>query len=346
VKNRIEIVRKSLTTDAVLIENTADLLYLTGLQLSKGVLGITKEEAILFVDGRYFAKAEREVECSVRLLEGNAVFTWLEAKGIKTVEFDGAYTSYDRYLMLKAQFKGMELEAGSSLLKEIRVVKEAKEIEALRQAADLTWRGMKHMKSLLKEGISEEELAFEFEVYVRKNGASGLSFEPIIAFGENSAYPHYRAGKAQLKKNQIVLMDVGAVMNLYRGDLTRVVFFGEPDPQLEKMLKWTQEAQKKAIALAREGSRFGQLDEAARSVFKEMEAEEFFTHGLGHGIGLETHEYPSIRATGPDKEVPLKAGMVFTVEPGLYRPGLGGVRWEDMILVTENGPETFFPDEL
>ncbi len=333
----------------MLIENTADLLYLTGLNVSRGILAATKQESVLFVDGRYFAKAsqklDRDTSYSVRLLEGNAVSDWLEAKGVKTLEFDGAYTSYDRYSALKGQLKGTELKAGSSLLKEMRVVKDNEEIEAIKKAANLTWRGFKFIEGILKEGISEEELAFEFECFVRKNGASGLSFDPIIAFGENSAYPHYRVGNALLKKNQIVLIDVGAVVNLYRGDLTRVVFFGEKDPQLSNMLEWTLQAQAKAIGMAKMGAKFGDLDKAARSVFAEHAVEEFFTHSLGHGIGLETHEFPSIRGTGPDKDVALEAGMVFTIEPGLYRPGLGGVRWEDMILVTKSGPEKLFPSQ-
>ncbi len=333
---RIE--RIDLNTDALLIENTTDLLYLTGLELSRGVLGIAKEETVLFVDGRYFAKAEREAKCKVRLLEGNAVFDWLEARSVKTVEFDGAYTSYDRYLSLKGQLKSQELKAGSSLLKEMRVIKDEREIEALKKAAALTWQGFQYIEELLQEGISEEELAFEFEFFVRKNGASGLSFEPIIAFGENSAYPHYRAGKARLEENQIVLIDVGAVVDQYRGDMTRVVFFGEANPQLEKMLEYTKLAQQKAFEAAVIGAKFGDLDRAARAVFAKEGIEEFFTHSLGHGIGLETHEFPIIRAEGADKDVVLEEGMVFTIEPGLYRPGLGGVRWEDMVLMTENGP--------
>jgi Xaa-Pro aminopeptidase len=242
-------------------------------------------------------------------------------------------------LALKEQLKEIDLQAGSFLLKEMRVIKDEKEIEALQKAAHLTWRGIQWIKGLLKEGITEEELAFEFEFFVRKNGASGLSFDPIIAFGENSAYPHYRAGQNQLKKNQIVLMDVGAIVGQYRGDLTRVVFFGEPDPQLQKMLEWTRQAGTQAIHAARVGAHFGQLDQVARSVFAKHGVEEWFAHGLGHGIGLETHEFPNIREAGPDKDVLIEAGMVFTIEPGLYRPGLGGVRWEEMVLVTRGGAE-------
>src|SRR5689334_18363258 len=141
MKTRIEILGKNLSTDAVLIENTADLLYLTGLHLSCGVLGVTPQESVLFVDGRYFAKAERESGLGVRLLNKAAVAKWLESRGVKTLEFDSAYTSYDRYLILKDELKGMELRAGSSLLKDMRAVKEKDEIEALKRAADLTWRG-------------------------------------------------------------------------------------------------------------------------------------------------------------------------------------------------------------
>ena len=120
--------------------------------------------------------------------------------------------------------------------------------------------------------------------------------------------------------------------------MTRVVFFGEANPQLEKMLEYTKLAQQKAFEAAVIGAKFGDLDRAARAVFAKEGIEEFFTHSLGHGIGLETHEFPIIRAEGADKDVVLEEGMVFTIEPGLYRPGLGGVRWEDMVLMTENGP--------
>jgi Xaa-Pro aminopeptidase len=305
------------------------------------------QESVLFVDGRYFAKAEREFGSYVRLLNKTAVADWLEARGVKTLEFDGAHTSYERYLTLKKELQGIELKAGSSLLKNMRVIKEKGEIEALKRAADLTWRGAKFIKGLLKEGISEEEVAFEYEVFVRKSGASGLSFDSIIAFGENSAYPHHQAGKDRLKENQIVLMDVGAVVDAaYRGDLTRVIFFGEADLQLKNMLRWTREAQAHAIEKVEIGVTCGELDQAARTIFAKHGVEELFTHGLGHGIGLETHEFPSLKKEGVDKDVFLEAGMVFTIEPGLYRPGLGGVRWEDMILLTRSGVEKLFPDEL
>lgn len=325
---------------AAIVECPADLLYLTGLQLSRGALMATREEAVLFVDGRYFAKAQRQAPCAVRLWEEHSLFQWLQGRNVRSLEFDSTYTSCERYEALKIGLPEVSLMPRPLLLKEQRGIKDAEEIAALKRAFALTLEGFEYAKGLLKEAITEEEIAFAFELYVRKRGATGLSFEPIVAFGENSAYPHYRAGKTALGKNQIVLIDVGAVLDSYRGDLTRVVFFGDPDPTLAEWLAWTKEAQQKAIELARPGCKIGDLDRAAREVFARHGVEELFVHGLGHGIGLETHEFPSVKATGVDRDTLLQPGMVITIEPGLYKPGLGGVRWEDMVLITEEGCES------
>lgn len=336
---RLSNFQKMIIADAALVENPTDLLYLTGLHFSCGTLAVTSQDAVLFVDGRYFAKAEREAPCAVRLLEGEALFDWLQGRKVRTLEFDSAFTSCDRFEILKAKLADVQLVSRSSLLQSHRSVKDANEIVSLRKACELTMRGFEHARSLLKEGVSEEEIAFEFEVFVRKNGASGLSFDSIIAFGENTAYPHYRPGKARLKKDQPVLIDVGAIVDSYHGDLTRVVFFGKADPILEKWLEWTKEAQHTAMKAARAGVRIGDLDRVARDVFARYGVEEYFTHGLGHGIGLETHEFPRIKSFGSDQNEHLRAGMVITIEPGLYRPGLGGVRFEDMFLISEGGCE-------
>jgi Xaa-Pro aminopeptidase len=328
-----------LEADAAVVEKPIDLLYLTGLNLSKGAFVATPEDCVLFVDGRYFAKAQEEAICPVRLLTGNYLLDWLDARPIRALEFDSDWTTFNRYEALKNEIKSISLKPRAGLLKKQRGIKSVGEIAALKKAADVTMRGLKHIETLFKEGIAEEELAMEYEFFVRKAGASRLSFSPIIAFGENSAYPHYRAGKAKLSRGQIVLMDVGAVVDDYSGDLTRTVFFGPPDPQLQTMLDLTKQAHQKAIATIRPGATLADVDKAARSVLAEAGVEEFFTHGLGHGIGLETHEYPSIKLVSPDREDKIEVGMVFTIEPGLYRPGLGGVRWEDVVVVTKNGCE-------
>ncbi len=343
---RLQAFQKHLRHDAAIVEDPTDLLYLTGLTLSLGSLVVMKEDVALFVDGRYFAIAERKAPCAVRLSKSAAsasdpMFEWLQGRGARSLAFDSAVTSYERFETLGQAMPGIQLFAEKALLRAQRAIKDGAEIALLKKAQSLTLKGFHHVEGKLKEGVSEEEMAFEFETFVRKNGASGLSFPSIIAFGENSAYPHHRAGGSKLVKNQIVLIDVGAIVDEYRGDMTRVVFFGECDPKLKQWLEWTKLAQRKAMEAVRPGLFVKELDLIARKALSEHGVEEKFTHGLGHGIGLETHEFPSLKSLGVDRDVKLAAGMVVTIEPGLYQPGVGGVRWEDMILVTENGYEKF-----
>lgn len=319
------------------IEQAADLLYLTGLSLSKGRLFVSPKEAILFVDGRYYERARKEAPCKVML--------WDEQKKIpeKKIGFDSATLTYDGYLALKEKFFDVEWIPVPNPIKRLRGVKEAREIAVLKKAAQLTWLGYKEVIRHLKEGISEEELALVFEMFCRENGASGLSFEPIIAFGENSAYPHHRAGKSKLQQGQVVLVDVGAVVDQYHGDMTRIHYFGKPDPRIVHFEQIVKRAKEMAIAHVKPGVHAGQLDQIVREEFDRANVKQLYTHSLGHGVGLETHEFPRLRFDGEDKDVVLEAGMVFTIEPGLYQAGVGGVRLEDMILVTESGSENLCP---
>lgn len=329
---------KKLNID-LLIENPIDLYYLTGLTLSKGRLLVKNQKATLYVDGRYFAEAKKKAPCPVA--------PWNESKQIKEkkLHFDSAFVSYEGFLDLEKEFPHVEWISTPHPLQMLRAVKEKKEIEFLKKAALLTWNGYRHIREHLKEGVSEAELALEFEIFCRKNGASGLSFSPIIAFGENGAYPHYRAGSAELKKGQSILIDVGAVFDHYSGDMTRVVHFGKPDEKILHFEKIVKRAKEKAFSLIKPGATFGMLDQAVQDEFDAANVKPLYIHSLGHGIGLETHEFPRIRFDGPDKDVVLKKGMVFTIEPGLYQPGVGGVRLEDMVVVTDNGYENLFPVE-
>ena len=319
--------------DALLIENPVDLFYLTGLSLSKGLLILEPKQAKLFVDGRYIEEAKQQKQVPVDLYNKDKWAVGLRGR----VGFDGAFTTYDQYQSLSSLSPEIHWESWASPLKEMRAIKTPEEIGALKRAAQLTLLGINHMKSLLEEGISAEQLAFAFETFCRKRGASHMSFDPIIAFGENSALPHHRAGKTALKKGDVVLMDVGASVDHYRGDITRMEFFGAVDPKLTHLFSLVKKAHAKALHAACPGVSVGKLDSLVREEFRKDGVEELFTHSLGHAVGLETHEYPLLREGGKDSDVPLKAGMVVTIEPGLYIPRLGGARYEDMILITENG---------
>ncbi len=319
------------------VEKGADLLYLTGLTLSKGKLFVKKGKTTLFVDGRYFEKAKKEAPCNVQL--------WDEMKkiGDSQIGFDSAFVTYDGYLSIKKEMPQVEWIPKSDPVRELRSIKEPSEIAALKRAATLTFQGYQHIRSLLKEGITEEALALEFELYCRKNGASGLSFAPIIAFGENGAYPHYRAGKCKLKKDQAVLFDLGAIVDDYCGDMTRVAYFGKPDARIVHFEQLVASAKAKAMAHVKPGVKLGTLDQIVQDEFDKANVKRLYIHNLGHGVGLEVHEFPRIRFDGADKDVILEPGMVFTIEPGLYQPGVGGVRLEDTIVVTKTGFENFYP---
>lgn len=323
--------------DGCWVDHPADLLYLTGLNLSKGRLWTTPHEACLFVDGRYLGKAEKEAPCKVKLDEKKAIQETLQS--VQNCGFDSAFLSYDAAMRLQAAFPEVKWIAVPNPIQHLRLIKDAKEITALRKAAQLTREGCEHVQSILKEGMTESQAAWEFESFCRTRGATGLSFESIIAFGEHSAYPHHRAGSARLQKNQLVLIDVGAIVDQYHGDMTRTVYFGSIDPKLKQLDQLVKKAQDEAVQAVRPGLRLGELDAKVRALFRKEGLEALFCHNLGHGIGLDTHEYPRLRFDGEDKDLVLQPGMVFTIEPGLYQPGLGGSRFEDMILVTEQGFE-------
>jgi Xaa-Pro aminopeptidase len=321
--------------DAAVIEDPVDLYYLTGLKLSAGQLWVGKEESLLLVDGRYIAKAGKRA----KLLSKAEAEAFLQRVQAVKIGFDGKKMSFERAADLQ-KFSGEWISWGG-MTESLRAVKSLEEIACLQESANLLWEGYLHIQSLLKEGITEQEVSLAFTLFCLSKGAERLSFDPIIAFGENSALPHYRPGEVErkLKKGDVVLIDIGVVFKSYASDMTRVLFFGEPDPKIQKWLELTIAANKAAFALVKPGVKVGDLDKAARAVFKEAGVEEYFVHNLGHGIGLEVHEFPRIRF---DSETILEEGMVFTIEPGLYLPGLGGVRYEDMVLVEEKGALNFF----
>jgi Xaa-Pro aminopeptidase len=321
--------------DYLFVEDPLDLYYLTGLSLSLGRLLVCQDRAILFVDGRYFSVAKKDAPCDVCL--STDLKSYLPSQ--KTIGFDSHFLSYDGFLELQKSFPSCKFVPVSAPLKTLRMIKDGEEIKALRRAQHLTFQGYEHIVSLLKEGVSEEALGFEFEVFCRKRGASRLSFSPIVAFNENSAYPHHRAGKTKLKNDSIVLFDLGAVVDGYAGDMTRVHFFGRPNAQLFKDYALIQKVQKMVISHVAPGIKFGELDRLARRELEKEGVEGLFTHGLSHGIGLDVHEFPRLRKGGGDYDLVLREGMAFTVEPGLYREGIGGVRYEDVVIVTKDGYE-------
>lgn len=341
-KKRLQKVKdliNELNCQCLIIEDPTNLLYLTGLELSVGKLYISQQATALVVDGRYFEKSRNQTVYPVMALDKFSFKEWAKTNHIQTLGFDSHKTTYQVFLNLLTSCEELNISLIplSSPLQQMRLIKDENEIDLLRKAAALANEGCQMVISSLREGITEEELAFELEFFWKKRGAKKLSFDPIIAFGKNSSMPHYRAGRTILKEGMHVLIDIGVVYQHYHSDMTRVVYFGKPDPRIQTIYAVVKEAKQKAIELCHPGTLIGELDRIARSFIVEKGYGEYFTHSLGHGVGLDIHEAPTIKTQGAFDQIPLESGMVLTIEPGIYLPEIGGVRLEDTLLITESG---------
>lgn len=337
MKLRIEKVQKNLSkwqVDALVVSEKLDLLYLTGLDLSRGCLCIARKRVCLIVDGRYFEACKERFAFEVQLLQEGILKEFLQE--YKKVGFDQDAESYRAYTRLKAS-SGCELVPLSKPIGEIRAVKESQEIEKIAASCKECVAGFDFVVSLLREGVMEKTLALELEIFWKKRGADRLSFPPIIAFGKNSSMPHYRAGNTKLNKNELVLIDIGVVFDGYNSDMSRMVYFGKVDPALNEICKVVQEAQSAALTSCRAGIFASELDAVARDIIKKAGFGDYFVHGLGHGVGLDIHEEPILKKDPAIQDTLLLPGMVVTIEPGIYLPSLGGARIEDTVLLQEGG---------
>ncbi len=323
--------------------NPIDLYYLTGLKLSRGHLIISKSEAILFVDGRYIGVAKGTSGLKVEKLSEENLLKHFTKASFTKLGFDGNALVYQDYLSLKkplAKIGGKRLKALKSPIKEVRAQKDSREILQIKKSATLLYEGYRYLRRTLKTGMTEKHAALLFEQYVRKNGAESLSFNPIIAFGENAAHPHHIPSSRKLKVNDLVLLDMGVYLEGYASDMTRTFFRGKAPSKLKSLYQVVLSSHAAAVRCCLPGNTLRDLDRAAREVMKKAGVEKLFLHSLGHGIGLEVHELPSF---APDLgDVELKPGMVITIEPGLYLEGVGGIRHEDMIVITQNGAKNLF----
>jgi Xaa-Pro aminopeptidase len=347
-KNRLQSLRTVLNSrgcDAAVVEYPVDLFYLTGLQLSTGSLLIDPRTELLIVDGRYIEACSKQDAIRTALVRDNPQDNpqddlWKTFfQGKSHIACDARHTTQERYHQIQGRVSPSSLVPIPGMLQELRAIKDGDELQSIRKSIALLQDGLKYVQSRLREGMTEKELALEFEMYARKKGAEGMAFEPIIAFGEHAARPHHHPSDKRLQKGDLVLADLGLVIDHYRSDMTRTFPFGPLSPAAQNWIHLVQEAQSAAIRLCRPGISLGELDRAARQIFARENLEKYFIHSLGHGIGLETHEFPRIRSRGEDSNFLLKEGMVITIEPGLYFPDKGGVRIEDMIAITTSGCE-------
>ncbi len=347
--NKLQKHLQAANCDLLIIEEVTNLYYMTGIELSAGKLLVDAKGACLFVDSRYYETCQKLSPFTVELFEGNVIQDWIcERPPHKTLGFDSSTTPYNRFLelkkfslSLKKRLGGtpVKLTALQAPLKMIRCIKDAEEITLLKNAANLGSEGFDFLCNSLQAGITETELALELEIFWKRKGSKALGFDPIIAFGANGSMPHYRPGKTRLKQSDSVLFDIGVNVKHYFSDMTRVVYFGTPREEIPKIYDIVREAQRRALKLCKPGTLVKELDQAARSFITKSGYGQNFTHNLGHGVGLEIHETPSLSSKSVDKNMPLEEGMVITIEPGIYLPDIGGVRLEDTVVITANGYE-------
>ncbi|MCY3975176.1 MAG: Xaa-Pro peptidase family protein [Simkaniaceae bacterium] len=336
---------KKVKTEGYLCDRPTDIFYLTGLSLSVGRLLIRKRgRPLLFVDGRYYESAKRGASgCVIRKRGVND----LRQEGMCTIGFD-ASSSYASVCEARRQLRGSgcRLVCVANPVASVRTVKDKEELRKIRKSAAILREGMSYIYDTLREGVAEHETALELECHCRRRGAEGLSFPPIVAFGPNSAFPHHDTGNRTLKRGDLVLIDAGVFYDGYASDCTRTFFFGKKNPRLLPVYETVLAAKKVALALCEPGVPLTVIDKAARQEMDKRKLAKHFTHSLGHGIGLEVHEAPYFSGKGPwGSATTLQEGMVITIEPGLYLPDVGGIRSEDMIIITEKGHENLFPRE-
>ena len=327
--------------------------YLTGFltdfgEISAGVM-ISEDEAVFMTDSRYTEQARDQVHgYSIEEMKGDLLVRCgerLSELGATRAVFDPGGLTVDEHVRLSSAFKG-ELVSDAALVSQMRLVKSAEEIDAIRQASELAEGVMLDVVPTLKEGITEREVAATFDFEFKKRGASGTSFGTIALFGPRSSLPHGEPGDTPLKNGGIVLLDFGCRHEGYCSDLTRTFVYGSiPGSWFEEIYEIVRTAQRAALDAVRPGALARDVDAVARTIIKDGGYGEYFGHGLGHGVGIEIHEGPRVNFRTDDV---LSPGMVVTVEPGIYLPGKGGVRIEDLVVVTESGCDvlTTSPKEL
>jgi Xaa-Pro aminopeptidase len=338
-RNKLSARLPELEIDALLVTRLPNVRYLTGFTGSNGQALVTSDGDgdVFMTDGRYTEQSRREVP-DMRRETYLAEFATMFAKAcrdakVSRVGFETAGITYKLWEQLSAT-EGVSLVPVGPEIERLRWVKDRDEIALLDRAQAITDEAFDRIQAKLVEGITERDVALELEWAMRQAGAEGLSFDSIVAFGESAAEPHHHPSDRALKPGDVVKFDFGALYGGYHADMTRTIAFGEPPAEIREIHALVTHAERAGIEAVRAGVVGREADAASRNVIAQAGRAEAFSHSLGHGVGLEIHEGPTLRAGSEDV---LPVGAVVTVEPGVYIPGLGGVRIEDMVEITEDG---------
>jgi len=339
VNNKVEALKKSLEErnfDSAIIFKPENRRYLAGFTGSSGYVVITKNRNLFITDFRYVQQASKQCK-GFEILEhtnDRTLYDILNELDINKLGYEDIFMTVSQYNEFKKKLDKVQLTPLEDTLSKLRVIKGEDEINEIRRAAEIADHTFEHICSILKPGITEWEVSLEIEGFMKKNGASGTSFESIVASGIRSSLPHGVASHKVIEEGDFVTLDFGCIYNGYCSDMTRTVVVGKATDKQKEIYNIVLEAQEAALAAIKPGVTGYDVDKIARDIINEKGYGDYFGHGLGHGVGLEVHESPRLSPLCKDS---LEVNMVVTDEPGIYIPDFGGVRIEDLIVVTKNG---------
>lgn len=333
---RIDKIRKLLNDeniDSMVISNIKNVRYISGFSGDEGMALITPNNAYLIVDGRFIEQAKCESKLKVIDYNRNFLKTieeLLSSDNSKKCAFEGNTMTYSEADYMINLIKNIEWVAKKDIFEQVRMVKDIEEIKLIKKALKIALDTFEYVKPQIRAGVTERDIANEIEYHMKKLGASGASFETIVASGKRSSLPHGVATNKIIENGDAVVIDMGAVYNGYCSDITRTVFVGGMTKEQECVYNMVANAQRLAIDAIEAGVSCKDVNEVAVNEFRKDEMDKYFVHSLGHGVGLDVHERPFVAGRSSDV---FKPGMVVTVEPGLYLPDKFGVRIEDMVMV-------------
>ncbi len=328
--------------DALLVSNDYNRRYLSGFTGSSGWLLLSAADALLITDSRYTEQAGKQAPDFTVVPQTGPVPPLLlelsQQHGYERLAFESDHVSVAANGAYRETLAGhVELIECQGAVEDLRVAKEPDEIAALRKAIAIADDALAELLAWLRPGVTEKAAAWRLEVLMREGGAEGLSFPSIIAAGPNGAMPHHRPGNDVIPADTFIVMDFGCIADGYCSDMTRTVALGTPSPEMQEIYRIVLQAQEAAEERVRAGMTGVEADACARDVIAAAGHADHFGHGLGHGVGLEIHEAPRLSPLAGD--TPLPAGAVVSIEPGIYVPGVGGVRIEDLVLLHADGAE-------
>ena len=328
---------------AALIMSEENICYFTSFHSSNGYLVVTGEKAYFFTDSRYIEAAQNKItSCDeVLLLKSmkEELVPFIASLNKNELFVEAERITLSRYTELKSLFSGVTVNGNGELdkkISEIRTVKKDEQVNTIIKAQRIAEKAFDYILTFIKEGVTEKEVALTLEYFMLKNGADALSFDTIAVSGKNSSMPHGVPTDKKIEKGDFITMDYGAVCDFYHSDMTRTVAVGEVSSKQIEVYETVLKAQEEAFRVMKAGVPCKDVDKAARDTIVNAGYGVYFGHGLGHGVGVEIHELPSLN---PSSGAILEVGNIVTNEPGIYLPGEFGVRIEDMALITEDGYE-------